>query len=974
MLRRCVIGTRRERVVLDLESNLPEGMLRGAGATQVLRMELDRLSGASVKSSRVTQATSRDMDKMSTSAGKADKSINQLTGRLRLFADAAAVLGPALVPLGGVAVAGIAGLSSQMGFAAIAGGVLIGSMQGLGDALTALNDAHLEPTVENWTKAEDALNRLSPASADFAREAYGMLPALRGIRDAGAEALFPGLTDSLDDLERLAPVVARIFESVGGALGDIASGGAASLASDRWADFFEFIATEAPQALSELATTVGSLTHGLAELWMAFAPLNADASGWMMDVAAGFDAWAAGLAQTEGFRDFVDYIRTTGPQVADTLGALGNAVVQIVTAAAPLGGPTLAAIEALADVLAAIAGSGVGPALLAAASAMALFTRAASLWQKASALSLATLNPWAIGIGVAAGALLGLTSAGKDATTAIDGLNASVAAGDVDALTTQIAAAKSELQDISHTDFSSIRDIGGQIAFSFADTFGGTSADDARRKIAEAEQALHDLEVEKERAATQDSYRRSIEAETDAIRDNIAAMQAKRDEALRAFSAQTNYSQSLLDSKKALEENGRAWNLTTEAGLKNRRVVEQQAASWNELNRTQGQTPAQARTARKALEDTAVSLGATREEARRYAKQLMDIPNQLKTKIDADVNGAMANINALEARLRNIADEDVFVNVRHREYGRGSMGPVDGYASGGYTGKGGKYEPAGIVHRGEVVLPQEIVNADWSFLRSRYGYLPGFADGGVVGKDEDKKKRGPKHHGGLFVVDNTDALEAAIQRLTETATAQTEALDRATAESGKWASKMSDLAQATVAGFSTGLFERDSNVWAAGAGGGALFNLNRDIAGLQERSGLQTQLAGLNLTGDALGTLLSDAQGPGGNAELARMIQSGEIGQYAALYAQRAALQQSVGAAAGQQAYGAPYAAAEAQAKAALAEQQQTNHQLANLNGRLERMERALADVPERIGSSTGSAVRGEAVKGHRDRKNRGRG
>jgi hypothetical protein len=33
-----------------------------------------------------------------------------------------------------------------------------------------------------------------------------------------------------------------------------------------------------------------------------------------------------------------------------------------------------------------------------------------------------------------------------------------------------------------------------------------------------------------------------------------------------------------------------------------------------------------------------------------------------------------------------------------------------GYAEGGFTGIGGKYEPAGIVHRGEWVMPAETVD------------------------------------------------------------------------------------------------------------------------------------------------------------------------------------------------------------------------------------------------------------------------
>ncbi|HWN95488.1 MAG TPA: hypothetical protein VNT99_10680 [Methylomirabilota bacterium] len=43
--------------------------------------------------------------------------------------------------------------------------------------------------------------------------------------------------------------------------------------------------------------------------------------------------------------------------------------------------------------------------------------------------------------------------------------------------------------------------------------------------------------------------------------------------------------------------------------------------------------------------------------------------------------------------------------------GVGIAAAAGAFAQGGYTGRGGKYEPAGIVHRGEWVMPQESVNA-----------------------------------------------------------------------------------------------------------------------------------------------------------------------------------------------------------------------------------------------------------------------
>lgn len=59
-----------------------------------------------------------------------------------------------------------------------------------------------------------------------------------------------------------------------------------------------------------------------------------------------------------------------------------------------------------------------------------------------------------------------------------------------------------------------------------------------------------------------------------------------------------------------------------------------------------------------------------------------------------------------------------------------------GFAGGGYTGRGGKYEPAGIVHRGEVVFSQEDVAAHGGVAATealRKRRVPGYAMGGAVG-------------------------------------------------------------------------------------------------------------------------------------------------------------------------------------------------------------------------------------------------
>lgn len=60
---------------------------------------------------------------------------------------------------------------------------------------------------------------------------------------------------------------------------------------------------------------------------------------------------------------------------------------------------------------------------------------------------------------------------------------------------------------------------------------------------------------------------------------------------------------------------------------------------------------------------------------------------------------------------------------------------VAGFAEGGYTGPGGKYEPAGIVHRGEYVVPQNVnySSAAQPHIRALEAMrVRGYAEGGVV--------------------------------------------------------------------------------------------------------------------------------------------------------------------------------------------------------------------------------------------------
>nr|DAQ91974.1 MAG TPA: minor tail protein [Caudoviricetes sp.] len=79
-------------------------------------------------------------------------------------------------------------------------------------------------------------------------------------------------------------------------------------------------------------------------------------------------------------------------------------------------------------------------------------------------------------------------------------------------------------------------------------------------------------------------------------------------------------------------------------------------------------------------------------------------------------------------QLRAVLETMLVTNQEREAFGKGK-----GFSSGGFTGAGGKYEPAGVVHRGEYVVPQEMSYLFPYLEKMRTGKIKGFAQGGAVG-------------------------------------------------------------------------------------------------------------------------------------------------------------------------------------------------------------------------------------------------
>lgn len=94
-----------------------------------------------------------------------------------------------------------------------------------------------------------------------------------------------------------------------------------------------------------------------------------------------------------------------------------------------------------------------------------------------------------------------------------------------------------------------------------------------------------------------------------------------------------------------------------------------------------------------------------------------------------------------------------------------SDGGYVGFASGGYTGDGGKYTPAGVVHRGEYVITKEATSRLGIGFLNHLNYGRGYATGGAVGSIPSIGYR-PMAGGSISVkvINNGEPVNASVEQ------------------------------------------------------------------------------------------------------------------------------------------------------------------------------------------------------------------
>ncbi|MDS3837858.1 phage tail protein [Staphylococcus hominis] len=321
-----------------------------------------------------------------------------LLSNISLLVPAIASLVPALMAVLnaiGVVSGGALGLAGAFGVAT-AGVVSFGAM-GI-SALTMLADGTLEATKET-ERYEDSLDSLKNAwaglikqnqaqifntlanSIDTAKVALaGLTPFINGV-SKGMEQASAKMLDWAKNsqvaqkfFEMMGTTGVRIFNNMLDAAGSFGSGLISVLtqiaplaewvsqgfkkmgqAFNEWAQSVEgqnaiksFI-EYTKQNLPLIGQIFGSTFRGIFNLMKAFAPNTHLVLQGLADMANQFEQWSATIAESDGFKKFIEYVQENGPKLIQLLGNIINIIINVATAMAPFAAAVLDVAIAMTD-------------------------------------------------------------------------------------------------------------------------------------------------------------------------------------------------------------------------------------------------------------------------------------------------------------------------------------------------------------------------------------------------------------------------------------------------------------------------------------------------------------------------------------------------------------------------------------------------------------------------------------------------
>ncbi len=225
--------------------------------------------------------------------------------------------------------------------------------------------------------------------------------------------------------------------------------------------------------------------------------------------------------------------------------------------------------------------------------------------------------------------------------------------------------------------------------------------------------------------------------------------------------APTTGQQQAIDLAKQQDEARKSLNRTVQEGLDLARFeqsISGMSASQQRVELQLYQAQQEAKRAGIVLSDQELAkmreqltltgqLTAKNQEVATSAEGLKNAQQYFAESFTSSLSGLLTGTQTLEGAVQNLLNSLIDATLQAALLGKGPLsglfggmgsgilGAIFGFSEGGYTGDGGKYQPAGVVHRGEYVLSKKAVSriGVGNLEALHRGALAGYAEGGFVG-------------------------------------------------------------------------------------------------------------------------------------------------------------------------------------------------------------------------------------------------
>ncbi|MGC5562811.1 phage tail protein [Streptomyces sp. FR-108] len=269
------------------------------------------------------------------------------------------LVGPVAIAAGAATTAAVGGITAAITAAGAAVGAFgLAAKPQLAEVteVTKLYEAAQKAAADGTADAaekqkayEQALSKLPPATRDTAVALSKLKTEHKAWSDSLASSTMPLFTRGINILRgvlpKLTPFVRIASFQFKQFLDQLGQGHAGTV----FREFGKGLQHHAGGSLNNFLLILKNIATGFVGILNAFMPMSVTMSGGLADLTAKFAAWGAQLGQSSGFKTFMDYVKTNGPIIAQTLGSIAVTIGKLVIALAPLAGITLPALAAIAE-------------------------------------------------------------------------------------------------------------------------------------------------------------------------------------------------------------------------------------------------------------------------------------------------------------------------------------------------------------------------------------------------------------------------------------------------------------------------------------------------------------------------------------------------------------------------------------------------------------------------------------------------